>query len=40
MGTTYIVSGVGKLGKESQHLVMKDVVVENVKNVIGLSVSK
>lgn len=25
MGTTYIVSGVGKLGKESQHLVMKDV---------------
>lgn len=25
MGTTYIISGVGKLGRESQHLVMKDV---------------
>ena len=25
MGTTYIISGVGKLGRESNHFVMKDV---------------
>lgn len=25
MGTTYIISGVGKLGRESEHLVMRDV---------------